>query len=140
MAHSVLIVDDAADTRSLLGAFLTDQGFVVCAARNGRHAFQMLERIAPPSLILLDYKMPVMNGTQFLAAKRRNLRLQAIPVIIMSAWTREWPGTGLAVADVLSKPVDLDRLLGLLTRTLALPEVPVASSPTQSPADSISAG
>ena len=67
MAHSILIVDDDADTRSLLGAFLTDQGFVVCAARNGRHAFQMLERIAPPSLILLDYKMPVMNGTQFLA-------------------------------------------------------------------------
>jgi len=140
MAHSILIVDDDADTRSLLGAFLTDQGFVVCAARNGRHAFQMLERISPPSLILLDYKMPVMNGTQFLAVKRRNPRLQAIPVIIMSAWTREWTGTRLDVADVLSKPVDLDRLLALVMRTIAVPGVPVASSPTQSPADSVSAG
>jgi len=111
MARLILLVDDDADTRSLLGIALTEEGFIVHTARNGRHALQILERIPAPALILLDYKMPVMNGTQFLAAKRRNLRLQAIPVIIMSAWTREWTGTRLDVADVLSKPVDLDRLL-----------------------------
>ena len=126
MAHLILIVDDDADMRSLLGAFLTDQGFVVYAARNGRHAFQILERIPPPSLILLDYKMPVMNGTQFLAAKRRDARLQAIPVIIMSAWTRAWTGARLDVVDVLSKPIDLDRLLELVNRTVGVPPVAAA--------------
>src|SRR5207302_9920848 len=126
MAHLILIVDDDADMRSLLGAFLTDQGFVVYAARNGRHAFQILERIPPPSLILLDYKMPVMNGTQFLAAKRRDARLQAIPVIIMSAWTRAWTGARLDVVDVLSKPIDLDRLLELVNRTVGTPPVAAA--------------
>ena len=126
MAHLILIVDDDADMRSLLRAFLTDQEFVVYAARNGRHAFQILERIPPPSLILLDYKMPVMNGTQFLAAKRRDARLQAIPVIIMSAWTRAWTGARLDVVDVLSKPIDLDRLLELVNRTVGTPPVAAA--------------
>jgi CheY-like chemotaxis protein len=122
MAYSILIIDDDADTRSLLGAFLTDHGFVVYAARNGRHALQILERIPTPHLMLLDYTMPIMNGTQFLTAKRRDPRLQAIPVIVMSAWTREWTGTRLDVLDVLSKPVDLPRLLELVTRvTESLP-------------------
>ncbi len=45
MAHSILIVDDDVDTRSLLGASLTEHGFIVYAARNGRHALQILERL-----------------------------------------------------------------------------------------------
>lgn len=138
MAHPIiLIVDDDADTRSLVGAFLTDHGFVVHGARDGRHALQVLGRIPSPSLILLDYKMPAMNGTQFLAAKRRDPRLQAIPVVVMSAWTREWTGTRLDVVDVLSKPVDLQRLLALVTRVIAGPAVPT-SSPTHRATESVS--
>jgi len=79
MAQSILIVDDDADTRSLVGASLTEQGFIVYAARDGRHALQILERSSPPALILLDYNMPVMNGKEFLAVKRSDPRWQAIP-------------------------------------------------------------
>ena len=121
MAHSILIVDDDVDTRLLLGASLTEQGFIVYAARNGRHALRLLERIAAPGLILLDYQMPVMNGSQFLAAKRRDPRLQAIPVVVLSAWTREWTGARMDVIEVLSKPVDLEKLLALVKRTLSTP-------------------
>ena len=125
MAHSILIVDDDADTRSLLGAALTEQGFIVYAARNGRHALQILDHIAPPALILLDYQMPVMNGTQFLAAKDREPRFQAIPVVVLSAWTREWTGTRMEVIDVLPKPVDVDSLLALVKRTVSTPPTPM---------------
>ena len=113
MAKSILLVDDDADVRALLGEFLTEHGFVVHAARDGRHALQVLSHIDLPDLILLDYQMPVLNGSQFLARKRWNPRLRCIPVVILSAWTRQWSGSVDAV-EVLSKPIDLDRLLALV--------------------------
>lgn len=109
------MVDDDADVRAMLGEFLIEHGFVVHCARDGRHALQVLARIVAPDLILLDYKMPVMNGSQFLARKRRTPRLRCIPVVMLSAWSREWSVSRVDAADVLSKPVDLDRLLELVT-------------------------
>lgn len=119
MASSILVVDDDPDTRILLSAFLTGHGFVVHVARDGRHALQLLAHLATPDLILLDYQMPVMNGKHFLARKRRNPRLRRIPVVLLSAWTRVWSATGHDAVEVLSKPVDLDRLLVLVRRICA---------------------
>ena len=115
MGQSVLLVDDDADVRAMLGDFLTQHGFVVHCARDGRHALQVLAKIEAPDLILLDYNMPVMNGSQFLARKRWTPRLRGIPVVMLSAWTREWSVSRVDAAEVLSKPVDLDRLLALAT-------------------------
>lgn len=97
----------------MLGEFLTEHGYVVHAARDGRHALQVLSHMDPPDLILLDYQMPVMDGNHFLARKRLNPRLRCVPVVILSAWTREWSGAGIDAVEVLSKPVDLNRLLTL---------------------------
>src|SRR3954471_8066077 len=79
VARSLLLVDDDPDVRGLLGEFLTQHGFVVHAARDGKHALQVLSHIEAPDVILLDYKMPVMSGSQFLARKRWNPRLRCIP-------------------------------------------------------------
>lgn len=114
--RSILVVEDDADTRMLLREVLTDEGFVVHAARDGQHALHMLEKIELPDLILLDYKMPVMDGKQFLGVIRRTPSLQSIPVIILSAVTREWSGAHLEVEEVLSKPIDLDVLRGSVNR------------------------
>lgn len=117
--RSIMIIDDDVDTRRALREFLMGNGFVVYTARDGQHALSMLERLLPPDLILLDYKMPVMDGKQFLAVMRRTPALEPIPVIILSAATREWSGAHLEVVEVLSKPIDLDVLLGAVTRVLA---------------------
>lgn len=119
MAKTILVVDDDADTRDLLSEFLAVHGYEVHVARDGRHAFQVLAHIGTPDLILLDYLMPVMNGSQFLARKRRNPRLRPIPVVLLSAWTRAWSATRRDAVEVLSKPFDLVRLLDLVQRICA---------------------
>lgn len=116
--RSILLVDDDADTRRTLREFLTGEGFLAHTARDGQHALNVLERIQP-DLILLDYKMPVMDGKQFLSVMRRTPKIQTIPVVILSAATREWSGANLEVVDVLTKPVDLDVLLATVGRILA---------------------
>lgn len=118
-ARSILLIDDEGDTRRTLRELLTAEGFLVHTAHDGQHALNILERIEPPDLILLDYRMPVMDGKQFLAEKRRIPALQPIPVVILSAATREWSGAHLEVVDVLAKPVDLDVLLDTVSRILA---------------------
>lgn len=116
--RTILLVDDDSDTRMTLRDFLTEEGFDVLTARDGQHALYMLEKIDPPDLILLDYKMPVMDGKQFLGIMRRIPRLGQIPVVILSAATREWSGAYLEVEDVLSKPLDLELLLSTINRIL----------------------
>jgi CheY-like chemotaxis protein len=119
MAKIILVVDDDADTRELLSEVLSMRGFEVHVARDGRHAFQVLAHIGTPELILLDWLMPVMSGSHFLARKRRNPRLRPIPVVLLSAWTRAWSATRRDAVEVLSKPVDLVRLLALVDRICA---------------------
>jgi len=117
--RSILLIDDDPGIRMTLRELLTAAGFVVHVAREGQHALHVLDKIDPPDLILLDYKMPVMDGKQFLAMQRSDPRLQTIPVVILSAATREWSGAHLEVEEVLTKPVDLEVLLGTVNRICA---------------------
>src|SRR3989442_5982598 len=122
--RAIMLIDDDADTRVAIRDFLTTEGFLVHTAREGQQALHMLEKMDPPDLILLDYKMPVMNGKQFLAIQRRTPRLENIPVVILSAATREWSGAHLEVEEVLSKPVDPELLLSVVNQILAPPAPP----------------
>jgi len=60
-----------------------------------------------------------MDGKQFLSMMRRLPRLQMIPVVILSAATREWSGAHLEVEEVLTKPVDLEVLRTTVNRIFA---------------------
>ena len=117
--RTILLIDDDTDTRVTLRDFLMGQGFAVQTARDGQHALHVLDKMDPPDLILLDYKMPVMDGKQFLSVMRRMPRLQSLPVVLLSAATREWSGAHLEVEDVLSKPLDLEVLVTTVNRICA---------------------
>jgi CheY-like chemotaxis protein len=112
---TVLIVEDDLDTREMLGRFLELEGFKVETAENGKRALERLGSGVGACVILLDLMMPVMDGWQFRQEQIRNSALADIPVIVVSAAGRERLEKIQADA-YLSKPVDLDELLGCVTQ------------------------
>lgn len=117
---SVLIVDDDEATLGSLGSLLELEGYSVERARNGREA---LDKIAlareAPGLILLDLKMPVMDGWQFLAERSRNAVARAAPVVLLSGLPFIPNAEG--VSDFLTKPIDAKRLLACVRRFCGAP-------------------
>ena len=108
-ARKVLIVEDDADTREMLGRFLELEGFEVETAANGRQALDCLEAGSKACVIVLDLMMPVMDGWQFRREQCRRDGLARIPVIVVSAAGRD--RISQIDADAyLSKPVDLEEL------------------------------
>lgn len=85
----VLVVDDEEDIREALGNVLVDAGHEVVPAANGEDALAYLLGAAAtlPDVILLDLRMPVMDGITFLASLRRlpETRKRDIPVVVMTA-------------------------------------------------------
>jgi PAS domain S-box-containing protein len=83
-AGTVLIVEDESATRRMLRRTLTQQGWTVTEAENGRVA---LERVAEqrPVLIMLDLMMPTMDGFAFIAALRQREEWRTIPIIVLTA-------------------------------------------------------
>jgi CheY-like chemotaxis protein len=111
---NVLVVDDDRDIRFLIGGIFRDIGYAVREAEHGQRALDvLLIEQWRPHVILLDIKMPVMDGLTFLAKKRVANGLSAIPVIIVSATARA-PIDGACC--VLSKPVDPDHLVQAVHR------------------------
>src|SRR3989442_11605717 len=106
---NVLVVEDDADIRLLMSDIFRGSGCIVREAEHGQRALDVLsiERWRP-NVILLDIRMPVMDGIAFLARKRAARALKSIPVIIVSASERA-PIDGACC--VLPKPVDPDDLL-----------------------------
>ncbi|MBI2264177.1 MAG: response regulator [Armatimonadetes bacterium] len=80
----VLVVDDAADVRTMIRRFLEKEGYGVTEAENGSMALEQIGRRAP-DLILLDLMMPEMDGFQFVEKLRKNEAWQSIPVLIITA-------------------------------------------------------
>ena len=115
MTPTVFIVEDDLDTREMLGRFLELEGYRVESAENGKLALERLGSGVGACVILLDLMMPVMDGWQFRQAQIRDEGLADIPVIVVSAAGRERIEKIQADA-YLSKPVDLDELLGCVTQ------------------------
>jgi two-component system, chemotaxis family, chemotaxis protein CheY len=109
----VLIVDDDEATLSALAGLLEFEGYSVEKARNGKEALEKLSS-GPLDLVLLDLKMPVMDGWQFLAERAKHPSARATPVVLLSGlpFIPNAPG----VADFLSKPINPTRVLDCVRR------------------------
>jgi CheY-like chemotaxis protein len=108
----VLVVEDDSDTRELITEVLRDDGYRVVGAANGRIALDVLERgPSPPSMILLDLMMPIMNGWEFLDVRAASKRLAAVPVLVLSADPARKLAARHGVIAIIGKPFDLSHLL-----------------------------
>jgi two-component system, OmpR family, alkaline phosphatase synthesis response regulator PhoP len=111
---TVLLVDDDETLLEALAGLLDSEGYEVVTARDGEEALEKLATMSAPGVILLDLKMPVMDGWQFLAAREARCVAPRVPIVLLSglAFIPNAPG----VADFLSKPINPSRLLACVRR------------------------
>ena len=120
--QTVLVVDDEFGVAEVLQSILEDEGYRVVTAINGKQALTRLNEHTA-DLILLDYMMPIMDGTQTLAAIRKDPAFKNVPVIMMSS---------LEEAAVRETCTDYDSFLRKPFRAMAVVRL-VAELLSQSP-------
>ncbi len=112
-APLILVVDDEPSIREVVALTLEDEGYRVETAANGCEALTKM-REDPPSGVVLDMMMPVMDGAQFLRAWRSEPPSRRVPVVVMSANRESADALTLGAADFIAKPFDVDDLLHLV--------------------------
>ena len=117
MAKTILVVDDKASIRTLVRDYLTEEGFRVAVAENGRDALYVA-RHEKPDLILLDIMMPEMSGYEFLRAYRKESNT---PIILLTARLEESDkvlGLELGADDYVTKPFGMRELVARIRAVL----------------------
>lgn len=112
----ILVVDDDFDVREALLDVLDGCGFDVRSASDGLEALALLDAGLVPRVILLDVMMPRMDGVELRAQLLAHERYAALPVVLLTADRRVDERATLPVDATLPKPVDLDRLLEVVSR------------------------
>jgi CheY-like chemotaxis protein len=120
----VMVVDDDDAIREALEDVLSDEGYDVIGASDGQQALEYLnaddlngER--RPQAILVDLWMPVMDGWKLVDVLSADARFSRIPLVVLTA-ARDTRARELSVAEVLTKPVQLHQVLGVLERLTVL--------------------
>jgi two-component system, chemotaxis family, chemotaxis protein CheY len=114
MSKLILVIDDDPAIRETIADALADEGYAVQTANNGAEGLAALEH-SSPLLVLLDMRMPVLDGWGFARTlKERGIQL---PIVVMTAAqeARRWAAEIDAV-QVLAKPFDLVDLLQTVER------------------------
>jgi two-component system, chemotaxis family, chemotaxis protein CheY len=119
----ILVVDDEAQVRKPIGITLQNAHYEVVEAEDGEQAIQLLQSRDNPLLvdtILCDIRMPKINGTE--AIQYFRTQFPSVPVVVLSGY----PDVELAVSllkqgvlDYLVKPVEKDRLLEVIKKSVA---------------------
>ena len=117
MTKCILVLDDEERIRSLLQAYLTQEGFRVVTAANGREALAVVQR-EKPELTILDIMMPEMDGYEFM---RLYCKDHTEPVILLTARMEENDkivGLELGADDYMTKPFSLRELTARIRTVL----------------------
>ena len=120
MKPKILVVDDEPDALEVLGFKLKESGYAPIFAKDGARAITVA-RDERPALIVLDLKMPRMNGMELLAALMADVRYRHIPVMLMTS--SEQPediaaAYRLGVNAYVRKPLLFDDLVSTMRHVL----------------------
>lgn len=116
----VLLVDDDADLRELLGLTLRDRGYHTLEAANGKEGLEVATR-ERPDLVILDAQMPLLDGFEMLRAMRRQRATANVPVIMLTTRSRHGDlltGFKSGAQEYLAKPVALEELQAAVKKLL----------------------
>lgn len=116
----VLIVEDDPDLRFVHSEILSQEGYPVLTAADGIEAIELVERNGPPAVLLLDLRMPRMNGWDLAARLRQHPVWRRIPIIVVAAHYRiSDEAAAIGARAWLHKPVNMDDLIGVVQRIYA---------------------
>ena len=109
--HRILIADDDERPRQLLAHYLKNWGYTVVACADGLEADAILASDSPPSLALIDWNMPGLEGVELCRRIRaRAGRRPYIYVILVTGNTRAAEGLEAGADDFVAKPYDVEEL------------------------------
>lgn len=119
-ARDVLVVEDDADLSALVEMILVDAGYAVRTAGDGAQA---LERVAEamPGVILLDMRMPVMNGWEFARAFGERYGRAAPIVVVTAAENARARAEEVGAEGWIEKPFDLEEVVEAVAKRLGPP-------------------
>jgi CheY-like chemotaxis protein len=115
MPATVLVVDDDRDLTRLMAKFLKLEGFEAAEAYNGQEALRYLRGGGGANVILLDLRMPVMDGWAFRREQREDPAIAAIPIVVLSGVEADHV-QDLGAAAAFHKPVSFPDVVGALRR------------------------
>lgn len=109
----ILVVEDDVGMSTMLAIAIEDAGYVVQIAANGEEALDILDQIEP-RLILLDLRMPIMDGLTFYHAARARRGDHLPPIIVMTAYRDIDPEVVELGLASINKPMKLDVLIQMI--------------------------
>jgi two-component system, NtrC family, sensor kinase len=119
---NILVIDDTPDNLRLLVRVLTEQGYRVRAAPNGKLALTAAQKV-PPDLILLDINMPEMDGYEVCRRLKADARTSHIPVIFLSAWSDVFDKVkafSVGGVDYITKPFQIEEAIARIKTHLTI--------------------
>ena len=116
----VLYVEDTEVIRDTITRLLELHGYKVTFAKNGQEGVEKA-RVWRPDIILMDLRMPIMDGYRAIEALKEDPDTVEIPVIVISAWSGKKERTRAKLAganEFFEKPPDLNRLINAMERLI----------------------
>jgi CheY-like chemotaxis protein len=117
----VVIIEDDRRSLDLLRLYLEGAGVEVVGVRDGATGLEVV-RQQRPSAVVLDIRLPGMDGWDVLATLKADPATAPIPVVVVSMVDERGRGFALGAAEYLVKPVSRDDVLSALTRVIVLPD------------------
>ncbi len=124
---TVLVIEDDRQSVDLLTAYLESAGFAVTSAHDGPSGLDAI-RLEQPRAVVLDIRLPRMDGWDVLTALKADAETAAVPVVVVSMLDERVKGLSLGAAAYLVKPVSRDALLSALATVGVLPGGPAPST------------
>ena len=113
MGKKILIIDDEPDIIKVVKFRLIKTGYEVMTAADGREGLELV-RVLKPDLVLLDYRMPFLNGDEVCKEIKKDESIKHIPVILMTASTQDTLKENIQTMgadDYILKPFEPEELI-----------------------------